>query len=571
MPTFNTPEDFVSDCDFSGPSGASWYVRDLQLFELLRYLVQRDRRPSDVVGAGRPDVSGTSPARISTLDGEPHLLPDPSRHRRSLGPHRPREFWRSSRSRRPAPPLPHADAGRRPLSGAADAYRGYNTWEDTHAVLGQAGEGHQVRGVLRLLPCTTSTPRSRPTATRARTSPPSRTRLHATPARPTWRRTGATPSPGASAGSPGAASSRGGRRASRRAAAQVTFATCDPLSDPDPGQSEWTLTDGMISNGSTCLVGSSAGAVSLAACDPTSEAPAVDLPHQRADPRARRDLLRPRATRCRSPGARRPPRQSMGTSIAPQQWTVWNGAQRLASSYFGDADGYASDVSYYGSIRLGDVDGDGKADVCGRGSAGVWCALSQGQGSFGPPVLVPFGSQMPMPMFTDDQGWKAREYGATLELADIDGDGKADVCARGPDGVMCVRSTSTPGSPSFGTSALWSAALSDAEGWAAAASYYGSIRLGDVDGDGKADLCARGITGLWCALQHRQLVRHQREPRLLPRPPRVGCPTRTARPSSSVTSTATAGRTPAPGAPAGSGAPSRSRPRHRSRPRGRSP
>ena len=36
---------------------------------------------------------------------------------------------------------------------------------------------------------------------------------------------------------------------------------------------------------------------------------------------------------------------------------------------------------YYATIRVGDINGDGKADVCGRGIAGMLCWLSNG-GSF---------------------------------------------------------------------------------------------------------------------------------------------------------------------------------------------
>src|SRR5258708_25694656 len=34
--------------------------------------------------------------------------------------------------------------------------------------------------------------------------------------------------------------------------------------------------------------------------------------------------------------------------------------------------------SYYGSIRLADINGDGLADLCGRGPNGIVCAISNG-------------------------------------------------------------------------------------------------------------------------------------------------------------------------------------------------
>ena len=44
---------------------------------------------------------------------------------------------------------------------------------------------------------------------------------------------------------------------------------------------------------------------------------------------------------------------------------------------------------------------------------------------------------------------------------------------------------------------LWQPGMSDAAGWSA---YAGSIQLVDVNGDGRADLCGRGPDGLVCSL-----------------------------------------------------------------------
>jgi hypothetical protein len=41
--------------------------------------------------------------------------------------------------------------------------------------------------------------------------------------------------------------------------------------------------------------------------------------------------------------------------------------------------------------------------------------------------------------------------------------------------------------------------LTNLQGWDTAVGYYGSIRLGDVNRDGRADLCGRGINGLRCS------------------------------------------------------------------------
>jgi hypothetical protein len=155
------------------------------------------------------------------------------------------------------------------------------------------------------------------------------------------------------------------------------------------------------------------------------------------------------------------------------------------SSDFSDQNGWKNGAY---AIRLGDVNGDGLADVCGRGSGGVWCALSNGR---------EFGAATEwMPLYSDANGWADPVYADTIQLGDVNGDGRADLCGRGAAGVRCSLSTGT----SFGKTAdVWSAAYSDANGWNNAI-YSGTIRLADINGDKRADLCGRGNLGIWCAI-----------------------------------------------------------------------
>jgi hypothetical protein len=171
------------------------------------------------------------------------------------------------------------------------------------------------------------------------------------------------------------------------------------------------------------------------------------------------------------------------------------GAARVWSSGtdFSDAQGWATSAAYYGTVRLGDVNGDGFADVCGRATAGVVCALNDKVGHFGPASVW-------IADFANAGGWQNVQYATTLQLADLDGDGKADVCGRGPAGVRCATSNGT----AFVDARPWSLRtdFSDADGWGAAASNYGSLRLADVNGDGLADLCGRGPNGVVCAISN---------------------------------------------------------------------
>jgi hypothetical protein len=159
----------------------------------------------------------------------------------------------------------------------------------------------------------------------------------------------------------------------------------------------------------------------------------------------------------------------------------------LVSTDFSDVQGWGVSP-YYSSIRMADVNGDGHIDICGRGSAGIWCALGNGNGTFGAIQLLLNSG------FTDSAGWNAPQYGSTIMFADINGDGKADVCGRGPAGILCALSTGT----GFSSPTLVSSDFSDAEGWNDS-QYYVSVRMADVNGDGHVDICGRGGAGILCA------------------------------------------------------------------------
>jgi peptidoglycan/xylan/chitin deacetylase (PgdA/CDA1 family) len=122
------------------------------------------------------------------------------------------------------------------------------------------------------------------------------------------------------------------------------------------------------------------------------------------------------------------------------------------------------------ATRFGDVDGDGKADACVVSERGIGCALSSGHS---------FGRQrswaVPMPA---DDDWLAPGHASTIALADVDGDGRADACGQGRSGIVCARSTGR----GFGRAEVWSSG----EGFAGAS----RITFGDVNGDRRADVCA---------------------------------------------------------------------------------
>jgi len=76
---------------------------------------------------------------------------------------------------------------------------------------------------------------------------------------------------------------------------------------------------------------------------------------------------------------------------------------------------------------LGDITGDGKPDIVGFGDAGVYVALNKGDGTFHPPKLVlkdfAYGAG----------GWRVEKH--PRFLADVNGDGRLDIVGFGDAGV----------------------------------------------------------------------------------------------------------------------------------------
>lgn len=154
---------------------------------------------------------------------------------------------------------------------------------------------------------------------------------------------------------------------------------------------------------------------------------------------------------------------------------------------FSDAAGWASADFYWSTLRYPDLNGDGKQDICGRSSHGIYCGISNGA-TFTDVKL--WATE-----YGDASGWAtAPHYWATIAYPDINGDGKGDICGRGWKGMVCALSTGN----GFATPTYWTIGFSDAEGWASAKQYWATIDYPDLNGDGKSDICARGSGGMYC-------------------------------------------------------------------------
>src|SRR5688572_17681618 len=138
---------------------------------------------------------------------------------------------------------------------------------------------------------------------------------------------------------------------------------------------------------------------------------------------------------------------------------------------------------------LADITGDGRADIVGFGGAGVYVALSNGDGTFGPIQRVidnfAYGSG----------GWRVERH--PRFLADINGDGRADIVGFGGAGVYVALSN---GDGTFqGIQRVIDNFAYDAGGWRIERH---PRFLADITGDGRADIVGFGGIGVYVALSN---------------------------------------------------------------------
>jgi hypothetical protein len=168
------------------------------------------------------------------------------------------------------------------------------------------------------------------------------------------------------------------------------------------------------------------------------------------------------------------------------------GPPQLAVRSFGGAAGGWLNVASQ-PREMADVDGDGRADVIGFGSRGVYVSLGQADGTFTNPTLAvaAFGSSV------GGGNWASQDTQPRM-IGDVNGDGRADIVGFGLDGTY-VSLGQADGSFSAPIMALRTFGLAaEGGGWSSQTRY--TRLLGDVNGDGRSDVVAFGRAGVWVSL-----------------------------------------------------------------------
>jgi FG-GAP-like repeat len=131
-----------------------------------------------------------------------------------------------------------------------------------------------------------------------------------------------------------------------------------------------------------------------------------------------------------------------------------------------------------------DLTGDGRADIVGFGEDSVWVALADGAGGFGP-------TRRGVPGFAFQDGWRTDVHVRTL--ADLTGDGRLDIVGFGDDGVWVALNDGAGG---FGDMRFVLQEYGVAQGWTVATR---PRLVADMTGDGRADLLGFREDGLLVA------------------------------------------------------------------------
>jgi hypothetical protein len=151
-------------------------------------------------------------------------------------------------------------------------------------------------------------------------------------------------------------------------------------------------------------------------------------------------------------------------------------------------DCFGSSPSYYETLQLADVDGDGHDELLGRAADGLrvktWGGPSRGW------------TANPLPTLTALAGPASTSAGiyGSIETANLDGQGGREVLAL--DGTALQAWSYDPQGKSWNKLSLTTPLALGADPWLSDPSTFSTIQTGDVDGNGTDEVIARGPFGI---------------------------------------------------------------------------